>query len=254
MIVIEYGTKFDRLAKFASSKVANEVLGKEKFIRGLKEHIVGDVIVTTNQPGVVRSYAQVVELALIAEGAKNQKKSSIRRDSWKPPSITSLGRGFDPSDQKRKPNDPSYHSFYQGGKENWRTYSKCPWCRRQHMVHCQARACFQCGVVDHLKRNCTQLQKLDTKKEDTIVPARLFALTQAEADAGPSTVTGQTSIDGNMFTVLIDFGAMNSYVSSRVINSLSRPHDVLSNGFGTLLLTGELVISNVKVKSLNLFR
>ncbi|KAM6547317.1 hypothetical protein CsatB_018993 [Cannabis sativa] len=46
-------------------------------------------------------------------------------------------------------------------------------------------------MVGHMKRNCPQLLRLEQKKDDTPAPARVFALTQAEADAGPSTVTGK---------------------------------------------------------------
>uniref|UniRef100_A0A803NJM2 Uncharacterized protein n=1 Tax=Cannabis sativa TaxID=3483 RepID=A0A803NJM2_CANSA len=44
--VIEYATKFDQLAKFASDEVATEAVMKAKFIRGLEEHIANDPLAT----------------------------------------------------------------------------------------------------------------------------------------------------------------------------------------------------------------
>ncbi|XP_060972428.1 uncharacterized protein LOC133038328 [Cannabis sativa] len=45
-----------------------------------------------------------------------------------------------------------------------------------------------------MKRNCPQLLRLEQKKNDTPAPDRVFSRTQVEADAGPSTVTGQLSV------------------------------------------------------------
>ncbi|XP_030502613.2 uncharacterized protein LOC115717778 [Cannabis sativa] len=117
----------------------------------------------------------------------------------------------------------------------------------------KARAYFQCGLVGHMKRNFPQLLLPEQKKDDKPTPARVFALTQAEADAGPSTMTGQLSFDDTLLTVLIDSGATHSYISSRITEKLNRPSDVLSRGFKTLLPTGELVISNRWVRSLLVF-
>uniref|UniRef100_A0A803QSH8 Retrotransposon gag domain-containing protein n=1 Tax=Cannabis sativa TaxID=3483 RepID=A0A803QSH8_CANSA len=140
MTVIEYATKFDRLAKFASNEVATKATRKAKFIWGLEEHF-----------------------------------------SWE------------------------------------------------------------------------AIQRPEQKKDDTLVPARVFALTQVEVDVGPSTVTDQLSIEGTLLTVLINSGATHSNVSSKVIENLHKPSDVLPSGFGTLLPTGELVISSRWVRSLPVF-
>ncbi|XP_060974137.1 uncharacterized protein LOC133039293 [Cannabis sativa] len=185
MTVTEYATKFGRLAKFASDEVATEAARKAKFIRGLDEHIARDVIVASKQPGVARTYAQIVELALVSEGAKAQirKKNIARRYSWKQTSGAGSGRGTD-------------HGLKGATRASVRQWSVS-----------------NVGVVGHMKGHCPQLLRLEQKKDDTPAPARVFALAQAEADAGPSTVTG----------------------------------------FGTLLLTGELVISSRWVRSLPVF-
>ncbi|KAM6554153.1 hypothetical protein CsatB_014915 [Cannabis sativa] len=225
MTVTEYATKFGRLAKFASDEVATEAARKAKFIRGLDEHIARDVIVASKQPGVARIYAQIVELALVSEGAKAQirKKNIARRYSWKQTSGAGSGRGTD-------------HGVKGATRASVRQWSVS-----------------NVGLVGHMKGHCPQLLRLEQKKDGTPAPARVFALTQAEADAGPSTVTGQLSVAGTLLIVLIDSGATHSYISSRIIEKLNRPSDVLSRGFRTLLLTGELVISSRWVRSLPVF-
>ncbi|ERM98296.1 hypothetical protein AMTR_s01250p00009040, partial [Amborella trichopoda] len=186
--------------------------------------------------------------------AQIRKKNIARRDSWKQSAGAGSGRGTDLGDRRKRPSETSAagpnkrfqgnQGFRRSGNENWRTFPECPRCKRHHLGECQARACFHCGMVGHMKRNCPQLLRLEQKKDDTPAPARVFALTQAEADAGPSTVTGQLSVAGTLLTVLIDSGATHSYISSRIIEKLNKPSDVLSRGFGTLLPTGELVISS----------
>uniref|UniRef100_A0A803QAS4 Gag-pol polyprotein n=1 Tax=Cannabis sativa TaxID=3483 RepID=A0A803QAS4_CANSA len=170
MTVKEYATKFDRLEKIASDEVATKVARKAKFIRGLDEHIAWDVIVAAKQPGFVRTYAHIVELALATEGAEDQirKKNIARRDSWKQTSGAGSGRGNDPGDRKKRASESS---------------SVGP------------NKIFQ-----------------EQKKDDTPILARVFILTQAVVDVGPSIVTGQLSIAGTLLTVLIDSGAMHSYV------------------------------------------
>ena len=80
-------------------------------------------------------------------------------------------------------------------------------------------------------------------KVDSLTPARVFTLTQAEAEASPSVVTGQLSSAGSPFTVLIDSGATHSFVSSKVLDRLCRPSEYSIAGFGTIFPTRELVVS-----------
>ncbi|KAM6557203.1 hypothetical protein CsatB_022381 [Cannabis sativa] len=203
MTVTEYATKFDRLAKFASDEVASDAARKAKFIRGLEEYIARDVIMAAKQSGIVKTYPQIVDLALTAEGAESmiRKKSTQRKDVWKTSSSTGVSKSFSPNDRKRKPDGPlvvgpnrkfqGNQGFRRGRNEVWQPYPECPKCKRHHLGECRSRVCYQCGVAGHFKNNCPQLQKPEAKKESPVVPARVFALTQADAEAGPSTVTGK---------------------------------------------------------------
>ena len=64
------------------------------------------------------------------------------------------------------------------------------------------------------------MKKEEPKNIDSSTPARVFALTQAEAEARPSVVTCQISSAGVSYSVLIDSGATQSYVSSKIVDSL----------------------------------
>ncbi|KAM6546381.1 hypothetical protein CsatB_027117 [Cannabis sativa] len=76
-------------------------------------------------------------------------------------------------------------------------------------------------------------------------------MTQANDDASPLVVTGQLSINGCSYTVLFNSGATHSYVSSRVIESFHKPCDFYASGFGTLLPSGDLIVSTRWIRSLS---
>uniref|UniRef100_A0A803PYF4 Uncharacterized protein n=1 Tax=Cannabis sativa TaxID=3483 RepID=A0A803PYF4_CANSA len=92
--------------------------------------------------------------------------------------------------------------------------------------------------------------KEEHKHEAKSVPARVFAITQADVAANPSVVTCQLLVNNSYFNVLNDSGATHSYVVSRVINQLGRPYDFIERGFGILLPSGEGVISKRKIRSM----
>ena len=107
-----------------------------------------------------------------------------------------------------------------------------------------------CGAVGHLRKDCPTVKRGEAGKVDSLTLARVFTLTQAQTEASPSVVTGQLSSAGFPFTVLIDSGATHSFVSSRVIDRLCRPSEYRTAGFGTLLPTGELVVSRRWIRAL----
>ena len=107
------------------------------------------------------------------------------------------------------------------------------------------------GSYDHFKKNCPQNKtKEEIKPTDSFTPARVFALTQSEAEASPSVVTGQLSSAGTFYTVLFDSGATHSFVSARVIDQMCRPSDMFDRGFQTVLHNGDLVVSQRWIRAL----
>ncbi|XP_060972197.1 uncharacterized protein LOC133038156 [Cannabis sativa] len=261
MFVTEYTTKFDRLAKLAFGIVPTDFTKKEKYLAGLNAKIKHDLVITTND---TTTYAEMVDKALRAEGAVK-----FLHEIREPPiaggviTIPISGPGKKSGDstfEQKKRTFPSSGSSGQskrfrgnqnkGGRQTY-SYPECPRCKKHHPRTCNRRACFQCGLVGHLKKDCPQLKKEEPKPEVKPVPApaRVFAITQADAAASPLVVTGQLLINDFFCIVLFDSGATRSYVSSRVLYQLDRPSDIFETGFGTLLPNGELIVSRKWVRS-----
>ena len=103
----------------------------------------------------------------MAERAEDDvsKELAARRDSRKnthPTSCQSKGGG--PNEQKRKGFDfplslgdkrpRGNFGNRQQRSENWKKYPVCDSCRRRHLNGCKLRACYQCGITEHLIRDC----------------------------------------------------------------------------------------------------
>ena len=80
---------------------------------------------------------------------------------------------------------------------------ECARCRKRHLGECRAKACYLCGVVGHLKKDCPTLKKEEPGKVDSLTPARVLTLTQAEAEASPLLMIGQLKSTDSSYTILI---------------------------------------------------
>ncbi|XP_062117928.1 uncharacterized protein LOC133831576 [Humulus lupulus] len=135
-------------------------------------------------------------------------------------------------------------------------FSECDKCKKHNQGEFRANACYSCGKEGHIKWNCPQKSqegvKEHHKKDDNLVPARVFALTKPQVEASTFVVLGHIFIAGIDCHVLIDSGATNSFVAKRIMDGFNRSHEMHANGFGTMLPTGEVVISGKWFRALPL--
>ena len=112
--------------------------------------------------------------------------------SGKSGGLEELKRKNSDSVQSPKPSKKSRGSFRgrQSSSDSFKTYPQCQRCKKHHLGECRARACFTCGEIGHLKEDYPKEPVIAPKKYDSLIPTRVFALTQGEAEASPSAVTG----------------------------------------------------------------
>ncbi|XP_062086334.1 uncharacterized protein LOC133792443 [Humulus lupulus] len=128
---------------------------------------------------------------------------------------------------------------------------------KRHSGECRAGVFYKCWKEGHMKCKCPTWEqfgnKEEQKKNHKYVPARVFAITEAEAEANPSVVTSQIPMANTTCKILFDSGASHSFISSRTINVINTPSELFNVRFGTMLPSEEIVISKNWVKDVPLW-
>uniref|UniRef100_A0A2N9IMJ0 RNA-directed DNA polymerase n=1 Tax=Fagus sylvatica TaxID=28930 RepID=A0A2N9IMJ0_FAGSY len=162
------------------------------------------------------------------------------------------------------------------GSDNGRTFGTfteevtdvCHRCSRSHhgrQCPMTTGACFHCGQIGHFARDCTQRTGTFGSKPDggqvkkQRVQGRVFALTQSDAEATPTVVTGTLVVLDKDARVLIDTGSTHSFISTHFacqINKIAEPLDFclsVATPIGDNILTDKVFrSSNVRVGDRNL--
>ncbi|XP_062075695.1 uncharacterized protein LOC133779806 [Humulus lupulus] len=130
--------------------------------------------------GLVQENMSVTEYALkfdrLAKFEPDLVPTDTTRFRREMPPFIEAGRGGGTSDQKRKTSDTStttgldrrgrgIQGGRQGGNETWRSYPKCVRCMKCHLGKFRVKACYLCGVVGHLKKDCPSMKKEEPRKD-----------------------------------------------------------------------------------------
>ncbi|XP_076953607.1 uncharacterized protein LOC143627732 [Bidens hawaiensis] len=72
-----------------------------------------------------------------------------------------------------------------------------------------ARACFQCGGLDHFKNNCPQL----APNNNQATRGRAFTIGASDARQDPNVITGTFLLNNHFASILFDTGVERSFIS-----------------------------------------
>ncbi|XP_075494728.1 uncharacterized protein LOC142532292 [Primulina tabacum] len=188
MTVMEYTSRLNDLGTYVPTIMSDETLKMHHFKRGLNSRIQSALAVF--QPN---SFADLMGAAMSAETdiKRREEENKNKRPMVNQP--TQNGPKF------KKPN-------YSG-------------------------ACFKCGQVGHRIKECLENKEKRAgpkKQNENKTNARVYAITQEEADNTNEVVAGTILLNDIPAYTLFDCGATHSFMSRRFAKKLKLEHNILS--------------------------
>ncbi|XP_073272086.1 uncharacterized protein [Primulina huaijiensis] len=237
MSVVEYTSQFNALGSYAPAIMADEVLKSHRFKRGLNSRIQSALAVY--QPA---NFSDLMGAAIRAETdiQRREKEFKNKRPMNNQPSRSN--QTFKKPNQSGGPSKgPSPTSSYQDIKP-------CPTCHLRHLGECRRNSgvCFGCGKAGHRIAECPTAANQaagpnkgtgpntganPNKPKEGKPNARVFAMTQEEADDATEVVSGTILIQKVPAYALFDCGATHSFVSKRLAKKLGLKPELLAEPF-----------------------
>ncbi|XP_075521385.1 uncharacterized protein LOC142554608 [Primulina tabacum] len=231
MSVVEYTSQFNALGSYAPAIMADEVLKLRRFKKGLNSRIQSALAVY--QPA---NFSDLMGAAIRAEtDIQRRENQSFKK----------------PNHSGEPPKGPSPTTNYQAIKP-------CPTCHLRHLGECRRASgvYFGCGKLGHRMADCPAASnktigpgKRDgsssganaNKPQENKPNARVFAITQEEADDARDVVTGTIFFQQVPAYVLFDCGATHSCISKRFGKKLGRKPDKLTEPFQLAMPTSRAI-------------
>ncbi|XP_043805273.1 uncharacterized protein LOC122721498 [Manihot esculenta] len=266
MTIAEYEREFIRLSRYAREMIPTEEAKCKRFEQGLNTEI--KMLLVALQ---IRDFSALVNAALNVEKVREEYQSRRQRSQTHSQSqsqgqmIASQGsskrqKSFQPtrSSQSQRQGQKAAQSLASGSIQQTASVassggsgrslpSECNHCRRRHTGTCRllTGACFICGSMDHIMRDCPKkhtasaptterttpvTQKTRSKgrseptgtssqrvsetvdRPESRAPARAYAIKAREDQDSPDVIMGIFSIFGRSVHALIDPGSTHSYI------------------------------------------
>ncbi|XP_073064068.1 uncharacterized protein [Primulina eburnea] len=222
MTVMEYTLRFNDLGTYVPTIMSDETLKMHCFKKGLNSRIQSALAVF--KPS---SFADLMGAAMSAETdiKRREEENKSKRPMNSQP--TQNGPKF------KKPNHSSGSFKGNSGSAGSTEGKWCDTCRQKHVGECYRKtgACFKCGKVGHRIKDCPDNKDKgagSNKKNENKTNARVYAITQEEADDTNEVVAGTILLNEMPAYTLFDCGATHSFVSRKFAKKLKLEHDTLS--------------------------
>ncbi|XP_073305845.1 uncharacterized protein [Primulina huaijiensis] len=237
MSVVEYTSQFNALGSYAPAIMADEVLKLHRFKKRLNSRIQSTLAVY--QPA---NFSDLMGAAIRAETDIQRTEKEFKN---KRPLNSQSSHN---SQTFKKPNQSSGPSKGPSPATNYQDIKPCPTCHLRHLGECRRASgvCFGCGKSGHIIAKCPTAANRPagpnrgtepnagtgpSKPKEDKLNARVFAMTQEEADDATEVVSGTILIQSVPAYVLFDCGATHSFMSKRFAKKLGRKSDKLIEPF-----------------------
>ncbi|XP_073024315.1 uncharacterized protein [Primulina eburnea] len=143
--------------------------------------------------------------------------------------VNSLANAIQPPREPQL-HGPSRGNFNSAGSTEGKW---CDTCRQKHVgeFYRKTGTCFKCGKVGHRIKDCPENKDKGTrpnKPNENKTNARVYAITQEEANNTNEVVAGTILLNEIPAYTLFDCGATHSFLSRRFAKKLKLEHDTLS--------------------------
>ncbi|XP_073289952.1 uncharacterized protein [Primulina huaijiensis] len=234
MTVVEYSTKFHSLGTYSPTIMGDEAWKIHRFKKGLNSRI--------------QSAFAVIEPNSFDElmGASIRAENDIKRREGENKLKRPQSNQYQPGQQCKKPRFPSnqYTSVPTQGTTSSQSGEegvKCQTCGFTHTGECHRNsgACFCCGKMNHRMSQCPLPDSRNgpaggttpKKPKENKPNARVYPITQEEADTSNDVVAGTILINDIPAYVLLDYGATHSFMSKRFAKKLEAKPDNLEEPY-----------------------
>ncbi|XP_073300566.1 uncharacterized protein [Primulina huaijiensis] len=237
MSVVEYTSQFNALGSYAPAIMADEVLKLYRFKKGLNSRIQSALAVY--QPA---NFSDLMGAAIRAETDIQRREKEFKN---KRPMTSQSSRS---NQTFKKPNQSGGPSKGPSPTSSYQDIKPCPTCHLRHLGECRRNSgvCFGCGKAGHRIAECPTAANQaagpnkgtwpntganPNKPKESKPNARVFAMTQEEADDATEVVSGTILIQKVPAYALFDCGATHSFVSKRLAKKLGLKPELLAEPF-----------------------
>ncbi|XP_075507477.1 uncharacterized protein LOC142544302 [Primulina tabacum] len=237
MSVVEYTSQFNALGSYAPAIMADEVLKLHRFKKGLNSRIQSALAVY--QPA---KFSDLMGAAIRAE-ADIRRREGENRNKRPLNSQPCQGRPV-----FKRPNQSGGPPSGKFPATNYQGLRQCSTCGFKHSGECRRASgvCFGCGKAGHRIAECPTAANRPagpnrgtgsntgagpSKPKEDKPNARIFAMTQEEADDATEVVSGTILTQSVPAYALFDYGATHSFMSKRFAKKLGRKPDKLTEPF-----------------------
>nr|GEW65853.1 putative reverse transcriptase domain-containing protein [Tanacetum cinerariifolium] len=247
-----YTAIFHELARLVPHMVTPESQRVNRYIRGLAPKIKAHV--TSSQPA--KSWgAMSMDNRLTTDGIKDgifKKKENV-------------GNKKRSNDQNRNRGRDDRNKIQRTGMGHFTRY-----CTSRVVNGTPRPTCYECGDPNHFRRNCPRMNQATTTEGSRPNPVlaiegnpnpgnnrnrahgRAFTLDVAEAPQDPNIVTGTFSLNDHFATILFDYGADFSFISTNFLPLIDIKPSVINPRYEIEIASGVKVVTNMIVRGCRL--